>query len=95
MKISAQKQIVCFSIFLLLIFACGSKKSTEPEVENPAPKITVQPTVTDIGISSAVITWETDVVANSTVRYDTIQGEYSLSEINETKEKIHQTFGKY
>jgi len=73
-------------ILLILIFlGCGGQ-STEPK---KVPQITVAPKVGGITVSSAEISWETDISANSVVRYGEQSGRLDLSTQSDAQETVH------
>ncbi len=70
---------------VLLAMSC-SKSPTEAK---KIPQIIVAAKVTNITTLSADIRWETDVSANSTVRYGTEPGQRTLTVTNSTQETVH------
>jgi hypothetical protein len=82
--------IFIYLLCLSWISGCGGKQSTEPASQNPPPVITVQPVAEEIGKSSAVITWTTDVEATSVVKYDTVSESYSFSQSDVEKVTAHR-----
>lgn len=72
----------------ILLLNCGSNGTTEPE-EISSPEFVTGPTVSSISTFSAEVRWQTDVVANSIVRYGTTAGNYSDIEQSTVKEKNH------
>lgn len=70
---------------VLLAVSC-SKSPTEAK---KIPQIIVAPKVTNITSISADIRWETDVAANSTVRYGAVAGQLALTVNNSAQETVH------
>jgi len=70
----------------VLIATSCSKSPTEAK---KIPQIIVAPKVTNITSISADIRWETDVSANSTVRYGTAPGQLGLTVNNSAQETVH------
>lgn len=71
-----------------MLTSCDMNGGTEPE-EIAAPRIVAGPTVSNIDISLAELRWQTDVVANSIVRYGTVSGSYEKIVQSTEKEKSH------
>jgi len=74
-----------FVAAVLLAMSC-SKNPTEAK---KIPQIIVAPKVSNITTTSADIRWETDISANSTVRYGTTSGQLALTVKNSTQETVH------
>ncbi len=79
---------------LLLIFfvlsgfiTCGSNITGSND--DPKPTITKSPEAKNIKLNSADITWETDVMSNSVVKYGTSSGQYTATGKNNIPAKIH------
>lgn len=70
---------------VLLAMSC----SQSPTEAKKIPQIIVSPKVSNITTISADIRWETDVSANSTVRYGTTSGQLALTIKNNTQETVH------
>jgi len=80
-------QFLLLTITSLLIFSCG-KNGTGPENEKK-PRLTTQPEVLNIQPTTVDITWETDYISNSTIKYSTQSGQYTSSKKEAQKVKIH------
>lgn len=78
---------VCILMTAILYLSCGDK-GTEPKPTS-APKLTKAPEVINIQINSATISWETDIEANSIVKYGPESGNYILTETKALEEKEH------
>ena len=77
------------TIIISLLFANScSKNGTGPENEQK-PRLTNQPEVLNIQQNTVDITWETDYISNSTIKYGTQSGNYTLTKTEDTKVKIH------
>lgn len=68
-----------------LLFSCG-KESTAPK---KIPQITVAPRVSNIQQASADVTWETDIAANSIVRYGEKSGTLDFAVRNDKLDTQH------
>lgn len=73
--------------FLIFLFNCG-KDGNGPDLK-PKPHFTKQPEVLNIQTDRATINWQTDEAANSTIKYGTSSGIYSLTETINTELKDH------
>ena len=78
--------LILFSL-LILLMNCG-KNGNGPDPK-PQPHITKQPEVLNIQTDRATINWQTDVAANSTIKYGTTGGSYTSTETRNTEDKLH------
>ena len=78
-------------LFLASFFfmACGDKSTGPEETPPPKPEFSVAPQATNIQVSFADITWETNTPSTSLVKYGKTSGNLTNEELQEEEMTIH------